>query len=183
MTTELIRQLRAWGFHMSGGRVEGEQRPSAADHPIERAREFAPMTRQRAARLLAGRDGSGRRKIMAQAINATSGYPGLKIVRVAPVWSCDPVRCKQTGGNGGGGYVQPEVPDDLKWIDRALAQIGRDAPVRAMVLRTELIEGGSHRRKAGVVAEAYGGNFTVRQYRYELQRAMDFMRGMVVEAA
>lgn len=183
MTTELIRQLRAWGFHMSGGRPDGAEKVAPDVHPLSKAREFAPMTRQRAARLLAGRDGSGRRKLMAQAINATSGYPDLKTVRIAPVWSCDPVRCKQTGGNGGGGYVQPEVPDDLKWIDRALAQIGRDAPVRAMVLRTELIEGGSHRRKAGVVSEAYGGNFTVRQYRYELQRAMDFMRGTVVEAA
>lgn len=69
------------------------------------------------------------------------------------------------------------VPDELRWIDRALAQLSRETPMRALILREEFCGVGTHRMKAARIEHQYGGTLTVRQYRYELQRALDWMRG------
>ena len=49
--------------------------------------------------------------------------------------------------------------------------------LRSMVLREEFTGTGTQRMKAGRVARAYGGELTLRQYRAELQRALDWMGG------
>lgn len=53
----------------------------------------------------------------------------------------------------------------------------RQYPLRALILRTEFTVSASQAVKARMVAEQYGGALSVRQYRYELSRGLDLMRG------
>lgn len=69
------------------------------------------------------------------------------------------------------------VPDELRWVDRALASMERRYPMRALIVRTEFTVSVSQSVKARMVAEQYGGSLTLRQYRYELGRGIDSTRG------
>lgn len=183
MTDELLRQLRAWGSAHAAPFAANDDRDgdeSPYSHPINKAREFAPMTRKRAALRLAGRDGEGRRRIMGKAA-------GVKGMAVTPKWSSQPIRCTETrvgGPNPSRFEAAPAVfiPDELRWIDRAISQIHRQAPVRALVVRQEYTGRGTQAAKAAAVARQYGGSLTLRQYRYELSRALDYLHGCAVAA-
>lgn len=166
---ELARQLKRWGY-ATVQRYNGAANDDGDRHMLDRARDIAPGTRERAQRQLIGRGGEARRRIMAQ------GMEGLSIV---PEWACDPIRARNDAGppRSGCGWVDIGVPDELRWIDRALSQLARATPVRAMVLQAEFCMVGSQRRKAEAVAERYGGAFTVWQYRAELERALAHLEG------
>jgi hypothetical protein len=69
------------------------------------------------------------------------------------------------------------IPDDLRWVERALAELERAHPLRALILRTEYTVSASQAVKARMVAEQYGGTLSVWQYRRELQRATDWIGG------
>ncbi len=172
MTDELTKQLQAWGF-AKANRYGPAHDDTPRVHQLERAKDFAPGTRERAARQLIGRDGRERRAFMA----AGAGVPGLKVV---PMWSCDPVRAANDASPPRDlerVAVEVPVPDSLRWIDRAVAQLSRSSEIRAMVLVEEFTTAGSQSVKARRVQERYGGKFSVWMYRRELQRAIDWLGG------
>lgn len=172
MSDDLTKQLRAWGFAKANRYAVPVDR-TAKVHQLDRARDFAPGTRERAARQLIGRDGTSRRTLMA----AGSGVKGLKIV---PMWSCDPIRSTNDADpphEREVAVVELPVPEELRWIDRAVSQLSRSSELRAMVLVEEFTTTGSQKVKARRVQERYGGKFSVWMYRRELQRALDWMGG------
>lgn len=174
MTDELTKQLRAWGFAKANRYGVPREESAPRTHQLERARDFAPGTRERAARQLIGRDGTDRRAFMA----AKSGVPGMNVV---PMWSCDPVRSSNDADPPRDREAATEmpVPDALRWIDRAVSQMSRSSEVRAMVLVEEFTTTGSQAVKARRVQERYGGRFSVWMYRRELQRALDWLGGRI----
>jgi hypothetical protein len=178
---DLVRQLQSWGFHQVnryGRYAANDDRREAADHPIERARDFAPMTRENVAKQLLGRDGRSRRRLMAKGLY--DAERDVQILDIVPMWACDPMPARNDAGPPRGvnhSAIDIGTPEDLRWIDRALAEMSRSAPVRALVLREEYCGQGTHSEKAAAVENQYGGNISVRQYRYELGRALDWMRG------
>lgn len=171
---EMINQLRRWGYATVNRFAANDDGPSAGDSVLAKTRDLAPGTRENFERQLIGRDGEARLRWMA----AKADVKGLAKL---PAWSCDPIRSRNDADapHERHAVVDLGVPDDLRWIDRALASLERQFPVRAMVVREEFCGVGTHRMKAGRVARLYGGQLSVRQYRYELQRGLDWMRGRV----
>lgn len=163
-----------------------QERAEAGPHALSRAREFAPMTRAKAQKRLMGRDGLSRRLLMGEAAGRVMRNPRGEIVRVLPVplWSCDPVPTGQKfhGGGGSDAPITPQsaawvdpTPDDLRWIDQALAQLGRVNHMRMLVVREEFMGTGSQRVKARRVAEEYDGLLSYDQYKRELRRGLDWI--------
>lgn len=170
-TDPLVEELRRWG-HAQANRY-AFSRAERTKHVLEHARDYAPQTVERAMRDLVARDGGERRRFMA----ARSGVDSMQIL---PTWAVDPVR---SGNDADRPHDNPEIavdmgiPDDLRWVDRALASIRRQSPLRALVVHVEFTVAASQAAKAHMVAEQYGGRFTVWQYRKELARAIDWMGG------
>lgn len=174
---ELVSQLRRWGTAKMTRFAANDDGPSAGDHILHRNIDLAPRTIARAKQRIVGRDGESRRRYMAMKASTET----LKM-SIIPVWAVDPVPCPNDAGaptsiSASRASADISVPDELRWIDRAISQLSRQHPVRAMVLREEYCGTGTQRMKAGRVERQYGGQLTVRQYRYELQRALDWMRG------
>ena len=134
---------------------------------------MAPGTRERALRDLAGRDGSSRRRFIAD----RSGVEGMGMLSA---WAVDPVRSTNDADKP---HDNPEIavdigiPDGLRWVEQALTSMMRQHPLRALVLHAEFTVAASQAVKARMVAEKYGGSLTLRQYRYELGKALDWFRG------
>lgn len=167
----LVQQLRAWG-HAQANRFALTY-ADRSTHVLEKARDMAPGTRERALRDLVGRDGSSRRRFMAD----RSGVEGMGML---PAWAVDPVRSTNDADKP---HDNPEIavdigiPDALRWVEQALTSMMRQHPLRAMVLHTEFTVAASQAVKARMVAEKYGGTLSVWQYRRELQRGVDWMTG------
>ncbi|KOF00679.1 hypothetical protein [Stenotrophomonas geniculata] len=172
-TDPLTEELRRWG-HAQVNRF-ALSRADRSLHVLDKVRDHAPLTRERAIQDLVGRDGTDRRRLLA----AGAGVKGMSIV---PLWAADPTRASNDADHP---HDNPEiavdvgVPDELRWIDRALASMERQYPMRAMIVRTEFTVSASQAVKARMVAEKYGGTLSVWQYRRELQRGIDFMGGRV----
>lgn len=175
----LVRELRRWGYAQVNRYFQPEDSARTREHAISKAREFAPMTRERAAQKLAGRDGFSRRALMAQKHGV--GADGKPKMAVVPEWAVDPVPCTETRNNGprtpGGGAVDLGIPDELRWVDRAIRRLAKVSEIRALVLRTEFTTAASYRVKAKLVEEQYGGRFSADMYRRELALALEFVRG------
>ncbi|MEX0180038.1 MULTISPECIES: hypothetical protein [unclassified Stenotrophomonas] len=169
----LTAQLRAWGFAQANRFALTYADRST--HVLEKARDMAPGTRERALRDLVGRDGGSRRRFMAE----RSGVQGLAML---PTWAVDPIRSSNDADKP---HDNPEIavdvgiPDELRWVERALASMMRQYPLRALIVHTEFTVSASQAVKARMVAEKYGGVLTVRQYRYELGRGLDSLRGAI----
>lgn len=178
--------LKRWG----NARNARYDRPTRDEHVLSRARDFAPMTRAKAEKRLMGRDGISRRLLMGAAAGRIMRNPRGEIVRVLPVpiWACDPVPSRNDAGPGFDAepWSDPDtgrrsaswvdlMPDDLLWIERALASLERRSTIQTMVVRQEFCETGTQRMKAARVAEEYGGRFTYDMYRKELRKAMEFL--------
>lgn len=171
--------LKRWG----NARNARYETPSRDEHVLSRALDMAPGTRERAERRLIGRDGIGRRTLMGAAAGRFVGQGENRRPVPVPMWSCDPVPNRNDGGNGGWDPpITPEssawvdlMPDDLRWIDRALASLERRHPLRAEVLRQEFCETGTQRMKAGRVESDYDGRFTYDMYRKELRKALEYL--------
>lgn len=167
----LIEELRRWGIAQANRYAYS--RGDRTVHVLQQVREHAPGTTERALRQLVGRDGRSRRQFMAE----RSGVQGMRIL---PVWAVDPVRAANDADKP---HDNPEIavdvgiPDDLRWVDRALASMARQYPLRALIVRTEYTVAASQAAKACMVRDQYGGSLTLRQYRYELARALDWVRG------
>lgn len=140
---------------------------------LDKVRDHAPLTRERAMQDLVGRDGAERRRFTAE----RSGVNGMAML---PMWAVDPIRAYNDADHP---HETPEIavdtgtPDDLRWVDRAMASMNRQYPLRALILRTEFTVSASQAVKARMVAEKYGGTLSVWQYRRELQRGVDWLRG------
>ncbi|HHA2879343.1 TPA: hypothetical protein ACOFC6_003213 [Stenotrophomonas maltophilia] len=187
----LTAQLRAWGFAQANRFALTYADRST--HVLEKARDMAPGTRERALRDLVGRDGSSRRRFMAE----RSGVQGLAML---PTWAVDPIRSSNDADKP---HDNPEIavdlgiPEELRWIDRAIGAMHRQSPLRAIILRVEFTSAVSQSIKARMACEQFEKEMalrlgiepieapddeppalSVRQYRYELARAMDLLRGM-----
>ncbi|PJL44732.1 hypothetical protein [Stenotrophomonas maltophilia] len=169
-TDPLTEELRRWG-HAQVNRF-ALSKAERSVHVLDKVRDHAPTTKERASRDLVGRDGSERRRFMAE----RSGVTGMGIV---PLWAVDPIRASNDADHP---HDNPEiavdvgVPDELRWVDRALSQMARQYPLRALVARTEYTVSASQAVKARMVAEKYGGTLSVWQYRRELERAVEWMK-------
>ena len=167
----IIQDLRRWGIAQANRYAFS--RADRTVHVLESARDLAPGTREKAVRDLVGRDGSSRRRFMAE-------RTGVDSLAILPTWAVDPVRSANDADRP---HDNPEIavdvgiPDDLRWVDRALASMHRQSPLRALILRTEFTISTSQASKARMVREQYGGKLSVWQYRRELQRALDFLGG------
>ncbi|RLK53434.1 hypothetical protein BCL79_2740 [Stenotrophomonas rhizophila] len=178
----LTEQLRRWG-HAQVNRF-ALSRADRSVHVLDKVRDHAPLTRERAARELVGRDGTDRRRFMA----ARSGVQEMSML---PMWAVSPIRSANDADHP---HDNPEIavdtgtPDDLRWVDRALATLSRhqvekdgnfvlQGQLRELIVRTEFTVSASQAVKARMVEEQYGGKLTVWQYRRELQRALDWLGG------
>lgn len=107
-------------------------------------------------------------------------------VRIVPTWACDSVRASNDASRP---HDNPEIavdmgiPDDLRWVDRAVAAMARQYPLRSLIVNVEFTVAASQAVKTRMVAEQYGGRLTVRQYRYELAKAVDWLDGVQAMAA
>lgn len=168
---ELTKQLRRWG-HAQVNRF-ALSRADRSVHVLDKVRDHAPLTRERALQDLVGRNGEARRRFM----GARSGIEGMVML---PIWAVDPVRASNDAGHPQDNpeiAVDTGIPDDLLWVDRALSSMGRQYPLRALIVRTEFTVNASQALKARMVAEQYGGSLSIWQYRRELQRAVDWITG------
>ena len=178
----LLEQLKRWGHVTASRFAANEDGPSRGDNVLSKQQSMAlaHKRKQQDERELVGRDGEARRRLMAAGANA--GLPGGRTtgMHIVPTWAVDPIRASN---DADAPRDRPPVafvdlmPDELLWIDRAVHRLLRENRVRGLVLRAEFAERGTHRMKAAIVEREYGGTLTVRQYRLELQRAMDWMRG------
>lgn len=154
-TDPLTEELRRWG-HAQVNRFT-LSRADRSVHVLDKVRDQAPLTRERAIQDLVDRDGTDRRRLMA----AGAGVKGLYIV---PTWAADPIRASNDADHP---HDTPEiavdvgVPDELRWIDRALASMEWQYPMRALILRTEFTVSASQAVKARMVVEKYGGTLSV----------------------
>lgn len=170
---ELIRDLQAWAYHQDMrhrpyARAANDDEPTPDENPISRARQFAPGTREAAAKLLRGRDGHSRRVLM----GAAAG------VAIVPTWACDPVPCKDDGPRHGGSVaIDRGIPPEYEWVQRALIDLQRTHPVRAIAVETEFTVNASQLVRARIAAEKYGGRLSKSQYRRELALGLSFLAG------
>lgn len=177
---ELIRDLQRWAAyqaqrHRPFPRASNDDDVTSedpGDHPLSRARQFAPGTRENAAKLLRGRDGQSRRQAMATA----AGVRGMSAV---PVWACDPVPCNESriAGPLPMAIIDHGLPAEVQWIERGLQSLRRRSPIEAIVLEVEVTMNASQLVKARVAAEKYGGSLSKWQYRRVLALALSFMDG------
>ena len=169
----LIAELRRWGIATASRFAYQRDGRGTGDSVLSKT--FQVPNGKKVERELVRRDGSDRRELMAR----RAGVKGLAIL---PMWACDPVRAANDADpphEREPVHIDVGIPDDLSWIDRALSQMSRQHPVRALCIREEYTGQGTQRMKAARVERIYGGTLTVRQYRYELQRGLDWMRGSI----
>lgn len=170
---ELDDLLRRWGDAQIGRHDAANDDRVCRDpgsHPISKAREFAPMTREKFANQIVGRDGRERRTLMA----AKSGVRGMRIV---PQWACDPVSGKETRHMGPVASVDRGLPAELRIVDRALMDLYRANTLRGLVMRIEYTGFGRHTDKAEQVAKAMRiPELSVRKYRDELRMGREWLR-------
>lgn len=158
--------LRAWG-HATVNRF-ALTRADHSKHVLSNLRDLPASNKPREERELVGRDGRSRRLYMAGKLNC-----GLRMV---PLWACDPVRGRNDADKPHDNpqvAVDTGIPDDLRWVESAVIALERQHPLRGLVLRTEYTVSASQRVKAKMVADTYGGRFTLDMYRRELRLAIE----------
>lgn len=166
---DLRAQLQRWG-HATVNRF-ALPRSERSSHVLEKTRDMAPGTRERAERQLIGRDGRERRRFMA-------ARSGVKKLYILPKWAVDPVRASNDARLVELPVIAVDqgIPDELRWLDSAIGQLQRQFPLRAMCLKEEFCGVGSQRVKAKSVEKQYGGRLSYWMYRRELDRALDFIQ-------
>jgi hypothetical protein len=168
---DLRLALRQWGIATANRYCM--TRSDRTEHMLDKAREMAPGTKENALRALVGRDGRDRRRLMAAGT-------GVDSMRLLPWWAADPIPASndaQRPHDRAEIAFDQGIPDELMWVERAVAQLTRQYPLRGLVVRTEYTISTSQESKARMVREEYGGSLTLRQYRLELHRSWDWLAG------
>ena len=185
---ELKDLMRAWG--LATVNRYAYSRGDRTIHVLTKVRDHAPG--KRADRELVRRDGASRRRMMA-------GKAQVKGLDIVPMWACSPITAANDADHP---HDNPEIavdqgiPDNLRWVDVALAKMRRESELRAIIVHTEYTESCSQGRKAAIACRRYeealarrlgltapASNddqvpaLTLRQYRYELGRALDWLLG------
>jgi hypothetical protein len=166
---ELEELLRQWGAlsKYTEARKEG-----ASDfHALQRAREFAPGTRARAAMRLVGRDGHDRRKLMARELGACG-------VRLVPMDYVDPVKGSDSRKGGGVSScpARDDTPPHLRPVAAAALHLYRVDTLKGLCLRQEYCGYGSQSDKADRVSLAMESPVGLRMYREALAHARGWMQ-------
>lgn len=167
---ELERLLTEWG---ALSKYEAEKREGASDfHVLQRARDFAPGTRERAIKRIIGRGGTERRTMMARDLAACG-------VRIVPMSFVDPIRGKDSRNIGPRERAGESMPDHLRRINNAALELYRCDTLRGLVLRQEYCGYGPQAIKAERVslALAHPKPMGLRVYREALAGARGWMLG------
>lgn len=163
---ELERLLTEWG---ALAKYEEAKQEGASDfHVLQRARDFAPGTREKAAAKLVDRDGGERRRYMARELGKCG-------VRAVPKAYVDPVPGKTTHKPGPRERIADSIPPRLKAVHSAALELYRVDQVAGLALRQEYCAYGSQGRKAAIVSEAVGKKLGIRVYREALQRGIGWV--------
>lgn len=173
----LRAQLKRWGIATVNRYARRLDGPSAGDSVL--AKTFKVANGKKVDRELVKRDGSDRRAIMATAANRSRDGKGVGLVAV-PKWACEPIRAANDADpphDREPVAVDVGIPEELRWLDRAISQMERQHPIRAKCLREEFTGQGSQRIKAARVAEFLEGGFTVWMYRKEIERGVQWILG------
>lgn len=179
-------QLERWGAAVINRYARYYDGPSAGDSVLAKQRDLGLRSRrkQEDERKLVGRDGRSRLARMGEAASsdpeATDSARGARLqMDAVPSWACDPVPAKNDASPPrtiSAAYVDHGIPDELRWVEREVAALGRQFPIREKILRAEFTTTGSQAVKARRVEDEYGGKLTLRQYRYELYKGIDWLR-------
>jgi hypothetical protein len=125
--------LKAWGEALVC-REEGIPRTSGGrTHALDRARDFAPVTRERFLASVVGRDGHSRRAYMAEKMQAGDRWPQLRVI---PMWAADPVPCTASRPSPGRS-TSPGLPDHLRPLNDAVRALARFDDLAAKALREQ----------------------------------------------
>lgn len=166
--------LTEWG---ALAKYEESKREGATDfHALQRARDYAPGTKERAMARLVGRDGRDRRKLMARDLGACG-------VRVVPMDYVDPVPGKTTHKAGPRERISDSIPPRLRALHNAALELYRVDKLAGIVLRQEYCAYGSQGAKTYRAGEAVGRKIGLRVYRESLARAKGWMLGRLMEQA
>lgn len=177
MTPEQIELLLIeWGALAKY--VEAKSEAGSDFHVLQRARDFAPGTREKAAAQLVGRDGSERRRMHARKIAEQS--EGKVRMEKVPMWAVDPVAGKTTRKATPPERIGDSIPPRLKAVHAAALELYRVDKIAGLVLRQEYCAYGSQGTKAERVAVALEVPFGVRMYREALARAMGWMHARML---
>jgi hypothetical protein len=176
----LIDQLKRWGIATATRYAANEDGPSAGDSPLARQRELGMRHRRKREeeRQIVGRSGEDRRRFMAAKISQQSD--GKLRLGIVPLWAVDPIPSRNDADrphDNPRAVIDLGIPDDLMWIERAVAKLFRENRMRALILKEEFTTPGTHEERAARIRRQYGGTLNVRQYRAELKRALDQVRG------
>ena len=173
---ELDQLLMEWG---ALSKYTEARRDGASDfHVLQRARDFAPGTRERAAKRIVGRDGYDRRRMMARELDVCG-------VHVVPMDFVDPVPCHSRGGGGGisSSRARDSTPAHLRPVAAAALELYRVDTMRGLVLRQEYCGYGPQAEKAERVSVAIGSRIGLRIYREALAHARGWMLARLTLAA
>lgn len=145
-------------------------------HVLQRARDFAPGTRERAAARLVGRDGADRRKLMAVGLKACG-------VRIVPMDFVDPIAGTPTRKAGPASRAEHSIPERLREVHDSALDLYRVDTLGGLVLRQEYCGYGSQHTKAERVTVAIGSPIGIRVYRESLARAKGWMHARMMAKA
>lgn len=169
---EMRKILKEWGIATVNRYCVS--RGDRSIHVLTQVRDFAPKTKEKADRELVGRDGTDRRRLMAAGIPWEKSGKHMDLV---PMWAADPIRASNDAARP---FDNPEIavdagiPDHLMWVEREMASLRRRYPFRELIVRTEYTISASQLVKVNMVKEEYGGELTLRQYRMELEKSIDW---------
>jgi len=171
--------LKRWGHATVARFVVARDGHSMGETVLSRNKDLAPGTRENAMKALVGRDGTSRRQRMAFDPDAKHKPGDGPRMRLVPMWACDPVPAHNDASPPHDrepiAAIDIGLPDELLWVESAIAALSRVYPLRAKVLREEFTGTGTQRMKAGRVQREYGGALNVNQYRAELRKALEWI--------
>lgn len=173
-TDELECLLIEWG---ALSKYEEAREDGPTDfHVLQRAREFAPGTRERAAARLVGRDGGERRRLMARQLRACG-------IRVVPMDYVDPVAGTPTRKAAPMSRAAHSIPERLRAVHDSAIELYRVDTLGGLVLRQEYCGYGSQHAKAERVTVAMSTPIGIRVYRESLARAKGWMHARLLSKA
>ena len=174
---ELELLLIAWGraYGETRGAEWDEDRSPTGDSPTARGLDFAPGSREVAARRLSSMDRGGfdRRALMHAFMAA--GADG--VMPVAPAWACDPVRFRETRQfHSAAPRYTPVFTAELERVQSAWLALRRFDALQAACLRIQYqVRGMTQPEKAAAVSEQLTVRVLPKRYKDELRMARQWM--------